>query len=169
MEHDLNMTSTLMAPQTTELVALGKSQLGFMNFVAIPLFEGATDIMPAMEYCVKELQRNKKAWEAKIARPPSPFDDHAGTMDGMLSPRSMSLATPSDASHQNPGSATDSYDSNNVLKMLFKPNLKHIPDESAGLGHYHAMPELSKTEFTLNRDSNGSSTAGQLPSSSMFL
>ena len=65
--------------------------------------------MPGMEFCVEELQANKSAWEAKIAdaqaRARQDSDDSI-MMDGMFSPRAMSVAHPSDASHQKISKAT---------------------------------------------------------------
>lgn len=106
MEQDLGIESALFAAPVREIIELGKSQIGFMNMFAIPLFQGVTDVMPAMAFSVDELHQNKSAWEDKIndeqARIRKDSDISALT-DGMFSPRSMSLATPSDASHQRKG------------------------------------------------------------------
>ena len=68
MEKDLGIPSTLFAPPVRETIELGKSQVGFMNMFAIPLFQGVTDVMPGMEFCVDELLRNKATWEEKVAQ-----------------------------------------------------------------------------------------------------
>lgn len=172
MEKDLSIPTQLFAAPTLEIVALGSSQITFMNLFALPLFQGVSDIMPGLEYCVIELERNKEAWTNKIneekARLTPP--DHGLMMDGMLSPRSMSLATPSDASHQSPGSPTNSYDHVNGLKMVpsKKKISKFVPDEGAGLGNYGPMPEMSKTEINFSL-SNQKFSGQTSPTSGMFV
>src|SRR5271167_1992064 len=94
MEKDLGIPSALFAAPVREIIELGKSQLSFMNLFAIPLFQGVTDVMPAMEFCVEELHRNKFGWELKIReeqeRSRQDSVDSA-MMDGMFSPRTMSV------------------------------------------------------------------------------
>ncbi|TAQ88539.1 hypothetical protein B7494_g3123 [Chlorociboria aeruginascens] len=116
MEKDLGIPSALFAAPVTEIIELGKSQVGFMNMFAIPLFQGVTDVMPDMKYCVDELQTNKAAWEEKIASVQE--GDYSPMMDDrMLSPRSMSLALPdgspgpksSSSSSPSPKSGSSSY------------------------------------------------------------
>lgn len=106
MEQDLGIESALFAAPVREIVELGKSQIGFMNMFAIPLFQGVTDVMPAMAFSVDELHQNKSAWEDKINDEQARLrkdSDVSGLTDGMFSPRTMSMATPSDASHQKKG------------------------------------------------------------------
>lgn len=112
MERDLAIPSALFAPPVREIVELGQSQVGFMNMFAIPLFQGVTDVMPAMQFCVDELQRNRKIWEEKIeveqAKQRKDSEDSV-TKDGAFSPRNLSLArkqgsTASDTSSHLPGS-----------------------------------------------------------------
>ncbi|KAI9746700.1 MAG: 3',5'-cyclic-nucleotide phosphodiesterase [Claussenomyces sp. TS43310] len=67
MEADLGMPSALFAPPVREIIELGRSQIGFMNMFAIPLFQGVSDLMPAMTYCVDELQKNRTIWQDEIA------------------------------------------------------------------------------------------------------
>jgi len=66
MEADLGIPSALFAPPVREPIELGHSQIGFMNMFAIPLFQGVTHVMPAMEFCVEELHKNVKSWEQRI-------------------------------------------------------------------------------------------------------
>lgn len=158
MEQDLGIPTALFAAPVREIVELGKSQLSFMNMFALPLFQGVTDVMPGMEYCVDELHQNTRRWEERIAEEQhrvrlDSFDSRM--MDGMFSPRSMSLAAPSDASHQKPGSAISSGRSNADSSLRIKAMLnkspfaqsKHVPDESAELGHYHSLPDISTKDF----------------------
>lgn len=158
MEQDLGIPTALFAVPVREIVELGKSQLGFMNMFALPLFQGVTDVMPGMEFCVDELYRNSARWEEKIAEEQARAklgNLDSKMMDGMFSPRTMSIATPSDASHQKPGSAISSGTSNTDSSVKTKTMLrespfaqsKHIPGESTGLGNHHSMPEISTTDF----------------------
>src|ERR1700710_388552 len=90
MEQDLGIPSALFAAPVREVVELGKSQLGFMNMFAIPLFQGVTDVMPGMAFCVDELNRNKAAWEERIAEEQARTRQDSGDSilkDGMFSPR----------------------------------------------------------------------------------
>ncbi|KAL9094014.1 MAG: hypothetical protein Q9165_003684 [Trypethelium subeluteriae] len=68
MEKELNIPTTLFGgpPVRDNLVKMGESQIGFMNIFAIPLFESVTDILPAMQFSVDELLRNKGIWARKI-------------------------------------------------------------------------------------------------------
>lgn len=68
MEKELGIPSSLFAPPVREIIELGKSQIDFMEKFACPLFEGISDIMPAMRFCVEELYRNKSIWQEKISK-----------------------------------------------------------------------------------------------------
>ena len=105
MESDLGIPSCSSLRSTCErkTIELGRSQVGFMNMFAIPLFQGVTDIMPAMQFCVDELQSNKAKWQVRIEEEQEKQrkdSDDSVTMDGMFSPRAMSLANPSDIAHR---------------------------------------------------------------------
>ena len=100
MESELGIPSTLFTPPVREIVELGKSQLSFMNMFAIPLFQGVTDVMPAMQFTVDELHRNLGVWSARIEEEQNKEADNSAQMDGMFSPRQMSLAIPSDPGSQ---------------------------------------------------------------------
>ncbi|KAL9063084.1 MAG: hypothetical protein Q9157_008434 [Trypethelium eluteriae] len=68
MEKELNIPTTLFGgpPVRDNMVKMGESQIGFMNIFAIPLFESVTDILPAMQFSVDELLRNKGIWARRI-------------------------------------------------------------------------------------------------------
>ncbi|KAG9239755.1 hypothetical protein BJ875DRAFT_436265 [Amylocarpus encephaloides] len=103
MEQDLGIPSALFAAPVREIIELGKSQIGFMNMFAIPLFQGVTDVMPAMGFCVDELHNNQSMWSQKIAEEQAKQRNDSGDSgmsDGMFSPRAMSVAVPSDSHHQ---------------------------------------------------------------------
>lgn len=95
MEEDLGIESALFAAPVRETIELGKSQIGFMNMFAIPLFQGVTDVMPAMAFSVDELQLNKSAWQEKIYEEQARARKDSLMTDGMFSPRTMSMSTTS--------------------------------------------------------------------------
>lgn len=175
MEKDLGIPSALFAAPVREIIELGKSQIGFMNMFAIPLFQGVTDVMPGMEFCVEELHQNKLAWETKIKqeqeRVRQDSVDSAMT-DGMFSPRTMSVAAPSDASHQKTGSATLSSlgpDTDLRIKALLNkkglfasPN--GVSDESEEHPHHSSLPELSTRSIEPAEESTHSSSSAFIPS-----
>ncbi|KAL6832680.1 hypothetical protein V8C40DRAFT_262546 [Trichoderma camerunense] len=66
MEDELEIKSSLMSPPKKDILSLANAQIGFMNMFAIPLFQGVAEIMPGMEYAVKELHINKKFFEEKV-------------------------------------------------------------------------------------------------------
>lgn len=165
MEQDLGIPSALFAAPVREIVELGKSQIGFMNMFAIPLFQGVTDVMPGMEFAVNELQMNKSAWEWRIheeqAKTRHDSDDSV-TMDGVFSPRTMSLATTSAVSHNktnttSPSTARSSHDSEIRIKALLNKSPFSPPngvlEESLEPPHNQLLPGFSTTSPT---DSNPS-------------
>jgi hypothetical protein len=100
MEKELCIQSSLYAAPTQEIIASFKAQLGFMNMFAIPLFQGVADLLPALHYCVEELDKNKLLFEEGIVaeqRKQSPVQRLA-QRDGTFSPRTMSFAVPADGS-----------------------------------------------------------------------
>ena len=154
MEKDLGIPSALFAAPVRETIELGKSQLSFMNMFAIPLFQGVTDIMPAMDFCVEELHRNKAGWEVKIREEQERSRRNSvdsGMMDGMFSPRTMSVATPSDVNHQKTGSATllsmGPHTDLRIKALLNKKSPFTIPngfiEGSEGYAYNQSLPELS--------------------------
>jgi 3',5'-cyclic-nucleotide phosphodiesterase len=67
MESDLGIPSSLVAPPDTEsMLALAKSQVGFMTLFALPLFESLSQVLPEMRFSVEVLRANKAKWTAKI-------------------------------------------------------------------------------------------------------
>ncbi|KAI9810222.1 MAG: 3',5'-cyclic-nucleotide phosphodiesterase [Phylliscum demangeonii] len=68
MEVDLGIPTALFAPPVRDsVVELGKSQLGFMNLFARPLFLGVADVLPAMRFAVDHIDANKATWERTLA------------------------------------------------------------------------------------------------------
>lgn len=131
METDLGIPTALYAPPTREPIALGKSQLGFMNMFAIPLFNGVTDVMPAMAFCCEELERNKTGWESRIAAEQERKKQEDGLLglpdgmqSGMRSPRTMSLAQPAQDGSASGGATSRSGESPN---LRVQPMLNKIP------------------------------------------
>lgn len=100
MEVDLGIPTALFAPPVRgSMIELGKSQIGFMNLFALPLFLGVSDILPAMRFSVDEIVSNKNMWEAKIKQEIQREEALKGghlrapsTADAQLSPRTRSLS-----------------------------------------------------------------------------
>lgn len=126
METDLGIPSALYAPPVREIIELGKSQIGFMNLFAIPLFQGVTDIMPSLKFCVDELQNNKTKWQERISGEQQKEKDKneivdMSKLDGTFSPRTMSLVTPSDVPNQKIG---------NLTSAVAETGLGTVPEKS---------------------------------------
>lgn len=100
MEDELEIKSSLMAPPKKDILSLSNAQLGFMNMFAIPLFQGVADIMPGMEYAVKELHTNKKFFEQKVQEEQSKASDPAAE-DPPRHRRTTSFAVENDAEMKN--------------------------------------------------------------------
>lgn len=98
MEAELDIPSSLLAPPNPDPVSLAKSQLGFMNMFALPLFQGVADIMPAMQYTVDELDRNTALFERQVQEARAKEDPVRKRLlrDGTFSPRTMSFAAEPD-------------------------------------------------------------------------
>lgn len=102
IETDLELPTALFAPPVRETVALGQSQIGFINIFAYPLFQGVGDIMPAMGFCLEEIIKNKAIWEEKVSAEQARVravgggrkdSDDSVAQDARFSPRHLSLAT----------------------------------------------------------------------------
>jgi len=103
MEADLGIPTALFAPPVREVVEVGQSQIGFINIFAYPLFQAVADIMPAMGFCVEELERNRGFWEEKISVEQAKItemkkrrgrrdSDDSMAREGEFSPRHLSMA-----------------------------------------------------------------------------
>ena len=101
MEGELQIQSSLMAPPKQDIASLAKSQLGFMNLFAIPLFQGVADIMPAMRHTVEEIEMNKDLFQRKLEEEKAkeaqeikndPAKKRLLMKEGTFSPRTMSYA-----------------------------------------------------------------------------
>jgi 3',5'-cyclic-nucleotide phosphodiesterase len=148
MEQDLGIPSALYAAPVSEIIELGNSQIGFINMFAIPLFTGVTDVMPAMRFCVEELERNKATWEEKIALEQEKVKQENGLLglpdsvrlaDGMRSPRTMSVAQPADGDDQpsTVGTASKSTDALNL-------RIKAVMGSGIPGAHHNSVDESPK-------------------------
>lgn len=96
MERDVGMDSTLFGgpPELGNITKLANSQIGFMNFFGLPLFEGVADVLPDLQYAVDEITINKAVWEARIEqekrREAMRAEKHRYRSEGTQSPRSAS-------------------------------------------------------------------------------
>lgn len=67
MENDLRIPTSLVVPPVTgSVLALARSQVGFMSLFAVPLFQQLSDVLPEMQFSVNVLKENKSKWQAKI-------------------------------------------------------------------------------------------------------
>ncbi len=93
MEQEVGIATTLFGgpPELGNLIKLGNSQNSFINIFAHPLFEAVTDVLPAMEFAVKEMKTNQSIWTSKIRKEEEAQKSKGKqTSEGWLSPRSMS-------------------------------------------------------------------------------
>lgn len=179
MESDLGIPSALFAAPVREIVELGKSQIGFMNMFAIPLFQGVTDVMPAMAFCIEELHNNQAMWGKKIseeqARLRTDSEDSVMT-DGMFSPRTMSVAQPSESHHQRPtGNATLLPSDADFRKALLTKNsfaptngiLSESPESEEP--PHHSMRNFSRPGSMARNSGTGSQDTIESPPSQLQL
>jgi 3',5'-cyclic-nucleotide phosphodiesterase len=157
MEKHFKLTTTLFAPPVTEIIPLAKAQIGFMNMFALPLFQGVTDIMPPMKYCVDELLGNIKSWEDRISE--ARLQQHttdSPTADGTLSPRSMSVAVTSDANQTQNDLRVSAMmnNSTSLINSILSKNAftRELRDEGAPLGLYNSLPDVQKTNLCPEED-----------------
>lgn len=68
MEKELEIPTSLMAPPLLERASQFRSQLNFMSMFALPLFQGVADLLPNMQYTVRELQANFDLFQHKVAQ-----------------------------------------------------------------------------------------------------
>lgn len=111
MESELQIPTALFSVPTKEQPALFKSQLGFMNLFAIPLFQGVADILPTLKYTVDELETNKKLFEAGVAG----LETKKPGLDGAVSPRSTSFEEERKAKAEDETDVGQSMESGKVL------------------------------------------------------
>lgn len=97
MERTVGIETTLFGgpPELGNITKLARSQIGFMNIFALPLFEAVTDILPPMKFTVDQIKSNQDVWkqrieEEKVREASSPIKKNKGPSDGWQSPRSAS-------------------------------------------------------------------------------
>lgn len=68
MEENIGMETALFGgpPEIGNFGRKAKGQIGFMNFFALPLFDGVADILPDMAFAANEIRRNKIIWQKLI-------------------------------------------------------------------------------------------------------
>ncbi|KAK5654112.1 hypothetical protein OQA88_7543 [Cercophora sp. LCS_1] len=66
METELDIPTALASPPKKDALSLAKSQLGFMNLFAVPLFDGVADILPSLRYCADELRINLDLFDVSV-------------------------------------------------------------------------------------------------------
>lgn len=68
MEEELQMPTCLFGgpPVRDDIIKMGSSQIGFMNFFAVPLFASVSKILPGMAFTIDVLESNRVIWEQKM-------------------------------------------------------------------------------------------------------
>lgn len=170
MEVELGIPTALFAPPVRDsIVELGKSQIGFMNLFALPLFVGVSDVLPAMRFSVDEIVTNKGMWEAKIKqgeveREEDLKDSHLrAPTDGVLSPRSRSVSTQSQSPEPHPPTLVAAEAGGATSPLLSSPRdpMETSPRSSlTTLGHLAgSLPEPARVSHM--GDLEGPMEAGQ--------
>ena len=170
MENQLSIKSSLVSQPRKDKISLYQSQLGFMNLFAIPLFQCVANIMPAMQYCVDELEINKVFFmngieQAKAAEAaenlllPVPTKQH--TADGALSPRSLSVVVPNDAATnvtkaelsqtKHTTITIQSEHTNGISPRPIPSNIRVPTEKDAVTSHFNAVAEFAASDpFNVN-------------------
>ncbi|RFU23611.1 hypothetical protein B7463_g12727, partial [Scytalidium lignicola] len=153
MEVDLCIPTALFAPPVREIIELGKSQIGFMNMFAIPLFQCVTYVMPHMAFCVDELLKNKSAWESKIEQEKARGRIDSLAVDNIFAPHALTLDTPSDAMNRRKSSSVPPHvmtksNKQRLQKLATQPNLtvESVVDESNEISNPDTVPPVSSSE-----------------------
>ncbi|KAH8815665.1 hypothetical protein F5884DRAFT_187352 [Xylogone sp. PMI_703] len=167
MEVDLGIPTALFAPPVREIIELGKSQIGFMNMFAIPLFQGVTDVMPDMAFCVDELHRNKAAWESRIEQENARGRIDSLAVDSMYAPHTLTLDVPSDAMNRRKSSSVSPFviTKTQRTQSIAVHDVVHESDEAstATTVQLTASPVSPSSESTAMVSANGALTNGLPP------
>ena len=69
LESELQIPTCLFGgpPDKEDILAAAKSQKGFINLFGHPLFQGISELMPALSGAVRELENNRDRWDVKIS------------------------------------------------------------------------------------------------------
>lgn len=183
METELVIDTTLFAPPNRAIIPLGRSQTGFINTYGIPLFQGVADIMPAMAFCIKELNNNMACWVHKISVEETRIEAAKGNSgrkdsddnvprDDARSSGSLSLenngsksAVDSNKSTSQPESEAPNESSNSSKsKSTSRPALSNASKHNSMASEMGNPPRLPPSE-QLNRDENV--PVGSRPTSSV--
>jgi 3',5'-cyclic-nucleotide phosphodiesterase len=70
MEREIGMETALFGgpPDLDDPVKKANGQIGFMDFFALPLFDGVTELLPDMAFAAVEIRRNRSIWKRLIER-----------------------------------------------------------------------------------------------------
>lgn len=166
MEKDLGIPSALFGgPPVREIIERGKSQVGFINMFAIPLFGGVTDVMPGIGFCVEELERNKNAWEKRIALEQEKLIRENGLLglpdgspSGVRSPRTMSIAQPVQDGSASPDTTARSSEASNLRVQAAQNRapfvMRYNSNDESPKGTKQGSPELRPSMISSERRSS---------------
>lgn len=152
MEKELEIKSSLIAEPKKDIVSLFNAQLGFMNMFAIPLFQGVADVMPAMQYTVDELEKNRAIFsqmqqdeKAKQESAKDGLELHRRRLahDGTFSPKTRSYIGEDDSSQEATFSPLKTDASGDTVQ--YAPTEEEPKSHGKGNGH---PPEATVTADT---------------------
>jgi hypothetical protein len=126
METELAIPTSLMSVPKKDIISLATAQLKFMNLFAIPLFRGAADIVPAMQYCVDELQLNTDLFDRWL------LEEQERESPGQPVPRNESTSSPKTIAFAGPSEpATEAHPAKGVLGAVPKVVEPHLTPDTA--------------------------------------
>ncbi|KAK4455951.1 3',5'-cyclic-nucleotide phosphodiesterase regA [Podospora aff. communis PSN243] len=159
METELGIPSSLMAPPKKDMLSLGRNQMGFMSLFAIPLFQGVADILPAMQYCVDELELNKGLFERTVASELEKGKEKSKLhqRDESLSPKTLSFSAPKEAPQEtspalpdlstNPGLVERSASDKDKVMASNQASSTETPADGPKSSAAHTEPNGIETTF----------------------
>jgi hypothetical protein len=93
MESQIGISSSLISEPKKDFLSLAKAQIGFMNLFAIPLFQGVSDVLPALKYAIEALEGNQNQFEEAIEEIREMDEEcKRAIQDGARSPRTVTMA-----------------------------------------------------------------------------
>ncbi|KAJ9137300.1 Phosphodiesterase [Pleurostoma richardsiae] len=169
METELEIPSALMAPPLKDTLSMSRAQLNFMNLFAIPLFRGVVEILPAMQYCIDELEINKRLFERRVAEA-SAKDSPERTLPHPNDTVSSSVTTVSPApSAEKERPAAQTVTSEMVVEASQADKLKQFsPKPADPASKPSRVPQLPKQYKEVNRAASSFDAVADFAASDPF-
>ena len=170
MEKDVGIETTLFGgpPELGNTIKLANSQNGFMNIFARPLFEAVTDILPSMNFAVREMKRNTEIWKGKIEEEKGKEEskEREYKSDAFLSPRSGTPNPPLNQDDRDRSSSQPELShpeglpaSNSPVHPTLSASMQRLEEQvrRTSLDRTNELRELSERSSSPFRDSRRSS------------